>query len=64
MFKFTPEEIEKMEDMINNFEKDTRKPFLSGTEMEVRVMEMANSRNYSLNYSIKFSIEAEDEDEE
>jgi hypothetical protein len=64
MFKFSKEEIEKMEEMINNFEKDTRRPFLSGTEMEVRAMEMTNSQNYSLNYSIKFSIEAEDEDEE
>jgi len=64
MFKFTSDKIKKMEDMINEFEKNHRRQFLCGTEIKVRAMEMMNARNYSLNDSIKFSIEAEDEEED
>lgn len=64
MFKFTEEEITKMENMINNFINDDRRPFLSGTETEVRELKLSNSRNSELNYVMKFSIEQEDEDED
>jgi len=64
VFKFTEEEISKMEAMINSFENDDRRPFLSGTETEVRELVLNNSRNYELNYVIKFSIESVDDEED
>jgi len=64
LFKFTPDEIERMEQMIDEFSNDDRRPFLSGTEIDVRNIELSNSRNYNLKYEIKFSIEAVDEEDE
>jgi len=64
VFKFTKEEISKMEAMINNFENDDRRPFLSGTVMEVREIRLDNSRNYELDYVIRFGIESIDEEDE